>query len=116
MTDSGVPEKGGAGEGGRQGFWVVVVGLLVVLTAFIVAVLRYEQAAQAATALGPVTAVVGTLVGAYFGVRVGSAGREKAEAARQVESNKVQKLAAAAAPGVATQVLGVEARGVGVDR
>jgi hypothetical protein len=108
MYDERRPEKGDAGDGGRQGFWVVVVGLLVVLAAFVVAVLRFDRPPTQPPRSDRSPPVVGTLVGAYFGVRVGSTGREKAEAARQVESNKVQKLAAAAAPGVATQVLGVE--------
>jgi len=60
------PDKVDVEAGASQGFWVVVVGLLVVLVSFVVAVLRFDQAADAATALGPVTPVVGTLVGAYF--------------------------------------------------
>jgi hypothetical protein len=38
--------------------------------------------------------VLGTIVGAYTGVKVGSSGREDAEKARDVESAKVEALAA----------------------
>jgi hypothetical protein len=38
--------------------------------------------------------VLGTIVGAYFGLKAGSAGKEQAEAARNAEAIKVQELAA----------------------
>ena len=38
--------------------------------------------------------VIGTIVGAYTGVKIGSSGREEAERARDVESAKVETLAA----------------------
>jgi hypothetical protein len=38
--------------------------------------------------------VLGTIVGAYAGVKIGSSGREEAENARDVESAKVEALAA----------------------
>jgi hypothetical protein len=39
------------------------------------------------TALGAETTVIGTLVGAFFGVQVGSAGKEKAEEERSKSEN-----------------------------
>lgn len=64
----------------KYGAMIIVTGLIVLLTVFLVAVHRYAQAADVATAVGALTTVVGTLVGAYFGAHVGSAGRERAQA------------------------------------
>ena len=49
--------------------------------------------------------VLGTIVGAYFGVKVGSAGKERAESARDAEAIKVQELAARIDPETATAAL-----------
>ena len=45
------------------------------------------------------------IVGAYFGVKVGSAGRAEAEAARNAEAVKVQELAATVDPKTAQDAL-----------
>jgi hypothetical protein len=75
----------------------VLAGLAVILTAFLLALGEYSKAADVSTALAPVTGVVGTLVGAYFGVQVGSAGKERAEDARE-KSEQEAKAALAALP------------------
>lgn len=62
---------------------------------------RGERATVAATAF----TVLGTIVGAYFGVRVGAHGKNEAEAARAVSEEKVQRLAAAVRPEDAVRVL-----------
>jgi len=49
--------------------------------------------------------VLGTIVGAYFGVKVGAAGKERAENAREAEAVKVQELAAQVDPVVAVSAL-----------
>jgi hypothetical protein len=49
--------------------------------------------------------VLGTIVGAYFGVKVGAAGKEKAEKAREAEAVRVQELAAHVDPVVALSAL-----------
>lgn len=49
--------------------------------------------------------VLGTIVGAYFGVKVGAAGKERAEKAREAEAVKVQELAAQVDPVVALNAL-----------
>jgi threonine/homoserine/homoserine lactone efflux protein len=71
-------------EAGRwkYGLWVVFAGLAVILVAFGAALLAFSEAADVSTALAPVTGVVGTIVGAYFGVQAGAAGKEKAEQQR----------------------------------
>jgi hypothetical protein len=79
------------------GVWVVLAGLLVILVAFIWAVESYAKAADASTALAPVTGVVGTIVGAYFGVAVGAAGKDKADA-RAAQAEEKATFAAAHLP------------------
>jgi hypothetical protein len=49
---------------------------------------------QKSTIVTAAFTVLGTVVGTYFGVRAGSAGKERAEAARDFEAAKVQELAA----------------------
>jgi hypothetical protein len=69
--------RGGDGGGGgasenrepAYGAHVVMAGLLAMVTVFVVAVLRYKTAADVATSVGAVSAVVAALVGAYFGIR-----------------------------------------------
>ena len=66
----------------KYGLWVVFAGLAVILAAFGAALVAFSEAADVSTALAPVTGVVGTIVGAYFGVQAGAAGKEKAEEQR----------------------------------
>jgi hypothetical protein len=77
------------------GMWVTLAGVAAVTAITIVAVFRYDNAASIATALGPVTAVIGTLIGAYFGLRGSSLAQQNANAA------EIQR-ASAAAPTVVT--------------
>lgn len=79
------------------GLVVVLAGLVVITFAFVVALKEYDKAADVSTALAPVTGVVGTLVGAFFGVQAGAAGKEKAEAARS-KSDEQAKAALGALP------------------
>jgi hypothetical protein len=81
----------------KYGVTVVLAGLVVILLAFVLSLSEYEKAADVSTALAPVTGVVGTLVGAYFGVQVGAAGKEKAEEKRE-RSEAEAKAALAALP------------------
>jgi hypothetical protein len=61
--------------------------------------------AQKAAVVTAAFTVLGTIVGAYFGVKVGAAGREQAENARNAESVKVQELTARVQPDVAKAAL-----------
>ncbi|MGI8945264.1 MAG: hypothetical protein ACR2GL_03375 [Thermoleophilaceae bacterium] len=49
---------------------------------------------QKSTIVAAAFSVIGTSVGTYFGVRAGAAGKQDAEAARDLEALKVQELAA----------------------
>lgn len=60
--------RAGGGEP-TWGAWVVITGLIVILVSFVVAVLHYDNATEATTAVGAVSGVIAALVGAYFGVR-----------------------------------------------
>jgi hypothetical protein len=71
----------------KYGFFIVLIGLLVVLTVFIIAILRLENASDATAVIGAVTGVIGTLVGTFFGIHVGSEGKEK-----QWLSEKMQRI------------------------
>jgi hypothetical protein len=78
---------------------ILVVGLGLVFV-FIIALVSLGTMPddQKATVVTSAFTVVGTVVGTYFGVRAGSAGKERAEAARDFESIKVQELAARVEP------------------
>jgi hypothetical protein len=78
---------------------IVVVGLGLVFV-FIIALVSLGTIPgnQKSTVVASAFTVIGTVVGTYFGVRAGSAGKERAEAARDLESIKVQELAARVDP------------------
>lgn len=61
------------------GFWLVLAGLAVVLVVYYFAMEKVSTAADVGTVLSPVTAVIGAIVGAFFGIQVGSSGKAKAE-------------------------------------
>jgi hypothetical protein len=92
----------------RYGFWIVIAGLVVVGAVFVAAVLKWTTAADVSTAVGSLTGVVGTIIGAFFGVQVGSAGKEKAEAERVAMENKALSLAAELPPDRAKKILGLQ--------
>ena len=54
---------------------------------FGIGVTRITVGADMVAALGSVTTVVGTIIGAYFGVQIGSHGKEAAEAERTQAEN-----------------------------
>jgi len=78
---------------------VAVVGLLIpALLAFGLSFRPVWQPSDIATLVGLFTGVVGTLVGAFLGVQVGSAGKQKAE-------NLANRALAALPPDQANNVL-----------
>ncbi len=66
----------------RYGFWIIIVGFGLVAFITVVSIFAWSEVTNVATVVGAVSSLVGTVVGAFFGVQFGSAGREKAEAAR----------------------------------
>ena len=78
---------------GAGGLVVVAVGVLAVVTITTASLGAVSEGERATVATAAFT-VLGTIVGAYFGVRVGARGKEDAEAARLVAAAKVERLAA----------------------
>ena len=89
---SAVIREIGALLAGSGGLVVVVVGVLAVMT-ITTASIATVPGEQAATVAAGAFTVVGTIVGAYFGVRVGAHGKSEAEAARVASEAKVARLA-----------------------
>jgi hypothetical protein len=90
----------------RYGFWVVVVGLVVSLVAVLAALWRLSDPTSITGIVASLTGIVGTVVGAFFGVHVGAAGKEKAEAERREAQHTVTRMAAAMTPEQAASVIG----------
>jgi hypothetical protein len=61
----------------------VLAGLLTVVAIYTTAILRWTTAQDVAAVVGGAGSIVGTIVGAYFGLQVGSAGRAQAETQRE---------------------------------
>jgi hypothetical protein len=74
------------------GLVVVVVCVLAVMTIATASIGSVPDEQKATVAAGAFT-VLGTIVGAYFGVRVGAHGKSEAEAARAASEEKVARLA-----------------------
>jgi hypothetical protein len=74
------------------GLVVVVVGVLAVSAITTASMATVPEEQQATVAAGAFT-VLGTIIGAYFGVRVGAHGKQEAEAARVASEAKVARLA-----------------------
>lgn len=89
----------------RSGGLVVVIIGVVAVMAITSASLGTVPEAERATIAASAFTVLGTIVGAFFGVRVGSRGKDEAEAARAVAATKVERLAAHVDPDDAERVL-----------
>jgi len=61
------------------GLFIVLAGLIALVLIVVIAILRYGTADDVASVTTSTGAVIGTLVGAFFGVSVGQAGRKRAE-------------------------------------
>jgi hypothetical protein len=94
----------------KYGLWAVFAGLAAICIVAVVGVLRYSAPSDAAAAIAPVVAAISALTGAYFGVQVGSAGKEQSDNARDAAHNEAVKFAAIADPWMAQQVLGMSPR------
>ena len=76
----------------KYGFWIIISGFALVAFITAISTFRWTEVTSVATVVGAVTSLVGTVVGAFFGVQVGSAGKERAEAARE-RSDEMAKAA-----------------------
>lgn len=85
----------------RLAFWLSVIGLT--LAALLVVVLlrsELKTATDITSVVGLFTSVLGTLVGAFFGLQIGAAGKEKAEQRAEEAQKKAGALQEAATPEV----------------
>ncbi len=74
---------------------IIGVGALVTIASASLGTVPDAEKATVATAA---FSVVGTIVGAYFGLKVGSQGREEADEQRKIATAKVERLAAELSP------------------
>jgi hypothetical protein len=84
---------GGGSNGGadaarlKYGFYIVIGGLVSVIVLYIATIIIFANltpenlANNVVACMGAITGVIGSLVGAYFGVQLGSAGKEASDAA-----------------------------------
>ncbi len=66
----------------RYGAWLIGAAFVLLGAVFCVAVQRYATASDVVAVVGSVATVAGTILGAFFGAQVGSAGKEAAEVRR----------------------------------
>lgn len=86
------------------GIVVVIIGVSAVLT-IATAALGTVPDGQKATVATAAFGVLGTIVGAYFGVRVGAHDKEQVDEERKTANAKVERLAAQLDSPTATRIL-----------
>lgn len=77
----------------RYAFWLAVIGLTlaVALVVFLVIYPKGYKSSDVVAVVGLFTSVLGTLVGAFFGLQIGSAGKEKADQNAQRANESAKK-------------------------
>ncbi|MEV0995053.1 hypothetical protein [Nonomuraea sp. NPDC050202] len=86
----------------RYGFLVVVTGIVALLVAFGAAVFA---TGELAALFAGVAGVIGTIIGAYFGVQAGQSGKARVEAELARSQEMVVRLAAYVGPTNAPRVI-----------
>jgi hypothetical protein len=89
----------------KYGFWVIIIGFILVAVIFIVAIFKWQEASDVTAVVGAFTGLVGTVVGAFFGAQIGSAGKEKAERERKEAEEKAFRIATLIPPDKAKDIL-----------
>ena len=74
----------------KYGFRIIITGFALVAFITVVSIFRWAEVTSMATVVGAVSSLVGTVVGAFFGVQVGAVGKERAEAARERSEEAVK--------------------------
>ena len=88
----------------KYGLWIILTGFLLVALITGASIYKWNDVTSVATAIGATTSLVGTVVGSFLGVQVGSAGKERVEADR-VQLEETVRLALSLLPSeVARQV------------
>ncbi len=109
MADNQAPHSDSINS--LYGLIIVMAGFAVVLATFILSLYKWSESKDVTAAVGSVTGVVGTLAGAFFGVHVGAAGKDRAEAQRDAAQNKLTQLAALMPPEQAARALNIQQPG-----
>jgi hypothetical protein len=91
----------------RYAFWLAVVGLALsaTLVIFLVVVAKMRTSADIVAIIGVFTSLTGTLVGTFFGVQVGSAGREQEREDRKQMETMAMKAIGNLNPEMANQIM-----------
>ncbi len=79
-----------------KAFWLAIIGLfLAALLVLVLLAFGIKQANDIVAIVGLFTSVLGTLVGAFFGLQIGSAGKEQTEQRANKAESKSNALLAA---------------------
>jgi hypothetical protein len=86
----------------QRAFWLSLLGLFLasILVVFLVLMgeFKAKTAGDITSVVGLFTTTLGTLVGAFFGLQIGSSGKEAAEKRADDSQKKAEALGAAATP------------------
>ena len=88
----------------KYGFWIILMGFLLIALITAASILKWNDVTSVATAIGATTSLVGTVVGSFLGVQVGSAGKERVEADRKQLEETARIALSMLPPEVARQV------------
>lgn len=79
----------------RYDLYVILSAFVLIFALFAISLWKWPTSSDVTSVLSAVTGVIGTLVGAYFGVQVGSSGKADAISAQKAAENKNTLLALA---------------------
>ncbi len=88
----------------RYGFWIIITGFALVFLVTVISSFRWAEVTSVATVVGAVASLVGTVVGAFFGVQVGAVGKERADAARERSEEGIKAALSMLPPEAAEQL------------
>lgn len=89
----------------KYGAFLIGAAFVLLGVVFGIAISQFSNAADVTAVVGSVATVVGTIIGAFFGVQVGSSGKEAAEAGRNHAEQVTRMALAKLDPGVADEVV-----------
>ena len=89
----------------KYAFWLAIIGLSIAAILVMFLVYRgWSEAERVVAVVGLFTSVLGTLVGAFFGMQIGAAGKEKDQQARQNAESLARKALSALPPESAQRI------------
>ena len=89
----------------KYGVWLSAAAFLLLGVICGISVSKMTVGSDMVAALGSVTTVVGTIIGAFFGVQIGSHGREVAEAGRDQAEKAARTALSTLDPKAADEVM-----------